>query len=129
MAQLIRDLDPTFVLMIVVPLAAIIAGWALRLSCNLCSVEAPDFWHCVLAVVIVCVANVVLRFWLRVSQVPESFETQILAPLVTTALVMSMSIRTGPFAACKVTFVHGLLCGLIYCLVHVMSKSLIAGVL
>ena len=129
MAQLIRDLDPSFVLLILTPLAAIVAGWALRISCSLCAVEPPEFWHSVLAVVMVGVANVILRFWLRVSQIPESLETKYLAPAVLTILIMSMSIRTGPFAAFKVTFVHLLLCGLIYCFVHVMSKSLIAGVL
>lgn len=129
MAQLISGLDPSLVLMILLPLAAVIAGWALRISCTICGVEPPDFWRAVLAVVIICVANVVLRFWLRVTQVPVGYETQILASLIMTTLLMAMSTRTGPFAACKVTFVHGLLCGLIFGVAHVMSKSLIAGIL
>jgi hypothetical protein len=129
MAQLLSNLDPSFVVLVLLPLAAVIAGWALRIACIVCSVEPPDFWHSVLAVVIICVANIVLRFWLRVVQAPLDYSTQILAPIVTTGLVVSMSIRTGPLAAFKVTFVHGLLCGLIYFAALMMSKVLIAGIM
>ena len=129
MAQLISGIDPSLVLIILLPLAAGIACWALRVYCTICGLDPPDFWRAVLAVVIICVANVVLRFWLRVIQVPVGSETQILAALLMTILLMAMSTRTGPFAACKVTFVHALLCGLIYGVVQVMSESLIAGVL
>ncbi len=129
MAQSLRDLDPTFVLIVLVPLAAATAAWALRVACSVCSVESPDFWHSVLAVVIICVANIVLRFWLKVSHVPTGIGPQVVAPLVTTALVIAMSVRTGPLSACKVTFVHGMLCGLIYCMVTAMGKVLIAGMI
>ena len=129
MAQLLHDLDPIFVLVVLLPLGALAAGWALQVACSICSVHPPDFWHSVLAVVIICVSNILLRFWLRVSQVPADLGTQILAPAVITALVIAMSIRSGPFAAFKVTFVHGALCGLIYCVATVMGKVLIAGVL
>ena len=129
MAQLLPGLDPTLMLVVLLPIGALIAGWALQMACNICSVEPPDFWHSVLAVVIICISNVVLRFWLRVSEAPASFSTQLLAPAVITGLVIAMSIRTGPFAAFKVTFVHGVLCGLIYCVVSVMGKVLIAGAL
>lgn len=128
MAQLLSNLDPTLVVVILLPLAAVIAAWALRVACSVCSVDPPDFWQSVLAVVIICVANIVLRFWLRVVQAPIDFSTQFIAPLVVTGLVVSMSIRTGPFAAFKVTFVHGILCGLIYCAALVMSKVFIASI-
>jgi hypothetical protein len=110
-------------------LGGLIAGWALQIACSICSVEPPDFWHSVLAVVIICISNIVLRFWIRDSEVPADFGTEIFAPAITTALVIAMSIRTGPLAAFKVTFVHGVLCGLIYCVATVMGKVLIAGVL
>lgn len=129
MAQLLSNLDPTFVVVVLLPLAAVIAGWALRISCTVCSVDPPDFWQSVLAVVIICVANIVLRFWLRVVQAPIDAGTQFIAQAVVTALVVSMSIRTGPWPACKVTFVHGILCGLIYCAALVMSKAIIASAL
>jgi hypothetical protein len=129
MAQLLSNLDPTFVVVVLLPLAAAIAGWALRVACSVCSVEPPDFWHSVLAVMIICVANIVLRFWLRVIQAPIDFGTQFVAPVIVTGLVVSMSIRTGPLSAFKVTFVHGILCGLIYCAALVMSKVLVASIL
>jgi hypothetical protein len=127
MAQLLSNLDPHFVVIVLLPLAAVIAGWALRVACSVCSVEPPDFWHSVLAVVIIGVANIVLRFWLRTIGAPIDFSTQFVAPIVVTGLVVSMSIRTGPWSAFKVTFVHGILCGLIYCAALVMSKVLIAS--
>ncbi len=129
MAQVFGDLDPIFVQAVLLLLGALIAGWALQVACNICSVEPPDFWYSVLAVVIICISNIVLQFWLRVTQAPADFSTQILAPAVITVLVIAMSIRTGPFAALKVTFVHGVLCGLIYCVLTAMGKVLIAGVL
>lgn len=128
MAQLLSNLDPTFVVVVLLPLAAVIGGWALRVACSVCSVEPPDFWHAVLAVVIICVANIVLRFWLRVIQAPIDFSTQFVAPVVVTGLVISMSVRTGPWSACKVTFVHGILCALLYCAALVMGKVLIASI-
>ena len=128
MAQVLSDLDPTFVWAVLLLLGALIAGWALQVACSVCSVEAPDFWYSVLAVVIICISNIVLQFWLRVTQAPADFSTQILAPAVITVLVIAMSIRTGPLAALKVTLVHGVLCGLIYCVVTVMGNAMIAGV-
>lgn len=129
MAQLLHELDPTLVLAVLLPLGALVAGWALQMACTICSVEPPDFWHSVLAVVVICISNIVLRFWLRISEAPADYGTQLLAPAITTGLVIAMSIRSGPFAAFKVTFVHGVLCGLIYCVASVMGKVLIAGVL
>ncbi len=129
MTQVLSDLDPTFFWAVLLLLGALIAGWALQVACSVCSVEPPDFWYSVLAVVIICISNIALQFWLRVTQAPADFSTQMLAPAVTTMLVIAMSIRTGPFAALKVTFVHGVLCGLIYCVFIAMGKVLIAGVL
>lgn len=129
MAQMLRDLDPTFVMAVLLPLGTLAAGWALQVACSICSVEPPDFWQSVLAIVIICVSNVVLRFWLRVSDIPTDLGTQLLAPVLTTGLVIAMSIRAGPFAACKVTFVHGVLCGLMYCVASAMGKVLIADLL
>jgi hypothetical protein len=128
MAHLIRDLDPTFVLAVLIPLGALAAGWALQMACSICSVEPPDFWKSVLAVVVICISNIVLRFWLRVTETPANFGTQVFAAAVITALVIAMSIRTGPSAAFKVTCTHGVLCGLIYCVVSAMGKALIVGV-
>ncbi len=128
MAQLLPELDPTLMLVVLLPLGALVAGWALQMACTICSVDPPDFWHSVLAVVIICISNVVLRFWLQVSEVPADFGTQLFAPAITTGLVIAMSIRAGPLGAFKVTFVHGVLCGLIYCVASVMGKALIAGV-
>ncbi len=129
MTQVLSDLDPTFLWAVLLLLGALIAGWALQVACSVCSVEPPDFWYSVLAVVIICISNVVLRFWLQVSEVPADFGTQLFAPAITTGLVIAMSIRAGPLGAFKVTFVHGVLCGLIYCVASVMGKALIAGVL
>ena len=84
MAQLLHELDPTLVLVVLLPLGALVAGWALQMACSICSVEPPDFWHSVLAVVIICISNVVLRFWLRVSEAPANFSTQYVAPVVLT---------------------------------------------
>ena len=124
MVSLIHGLDPGLVFLVLLPAAAFVAAWALRVSCNICEVEPPDYLHCLLAVVIVAVANVVLRFWLRINDGPISFEAQVLAPLATTVIVLSISIRTGPINACKVIVVQGILCGMIYCAVVVVKKSI-----
>ena len=123
MAQLFQGFDPTFLFLVLLPIAALVAAWALRVSCNICEVAAPDYWHAMLAVIIVAVANLVLRFWLRTGGGPISFEAQLLAPLATTVLVLSMSIRTGPVNACKVLLVQGLLCGMILSAAMLMSDS------
>lgn len=127
MANLIDGLDPMLVFLVLLPMAALIAAWALRVSCNICDLDPPDYLHCLLAVVIVAVANVVLRFWLRINDGPVSFEAQVLAPLATTVLVLAMSIRTGPINACKVMVVQGILCGMLYCAALVMKKTLLVA--
>jgi hypothetical protein len=129
MLQLLPELDLRLAATILLPLGALIAGWALQMACTICSVEPPDYWHSVLAVVIICISNVVLRFWLRVSDIVETYTTQLLMPAAITGLIIAMSIRRGPFAALRVTFVHIVLCGLIYCVAAVMGKALIASAL
>lgn len=124
MAQIIHGLDPTLVFLVLVPMAAAATAWALQISCKICGVDAPDYLNCLLAIVVVAVANVVLRFWLRVNQGPISFEAQVLAPVATTILVLAMVIRTGPLNACKVLVVHGLLCGTILYVVLAMTERL-----
>ncbi len=124
MTQFIQLFDPSVLFFVVLPIAAIVAAWALKIACAICDLDSPDFWHCVLAVIVVAVANLALRFALRAGAGPISFEAQVLAPLATTALVLSMSIRTGPINACKVMLVHGLLCGMILSAVLLMSQSL-----
>ena len=129
MAQLIQQFDPSILFFVVLPVAAVVAAWALKIACAICDLNSPDFWHCVLAVIVVAVANLALRFGLRAGTGPISFEAQVLAPLATTALVLSMSIRTGPINACKVMLVHGLLCGMILSAVVLMSQSLALAVM
>ena len=128
MAQVLSDLNPIFLLAVLLPLGVLITGRALQAACRVCSVKPPDFWHSVLTVVMICISNIVLRFWLGVSEVPADFGTQFVAPAVITALVIAISIRTSPLAAFNVTLVHGVLCGLIYCVANVMGKVVIAGV-
>ena len=127
MAQIFHGLDPTLVFLVLVPTAAAIAAWALQLACKICDVEVPDYLHCLLAIIVVAIANVVLRFWLRVNQEPLAFGAEWLAPVATTILVLSVLIRTGPINACKVLLVHGLLCGTILGAVLAVTERLPSG--
>ena len=127
MPQLLQGIDPPLVFLLILPLAAVIAAWALRVSCNMCDVDAPDFWHCLLAVVIVVLSNLALHFALSIHENPLSYEARFLAPLAVTVLVLGMSIRTGPINACKVILVQGILCGILYYAAVLMKKSLMVA--
>ena len=114
MAGLLRDVDPTIVYAVAIPLGIAIGAWALRMACSFCTVATPDFWQASLTFILICVANVVLRFWLRVTDSTPGVGTQFFAPLVTTAFVVAISLPTGPFTALVVSVVQGLICGMVY---------------
>jgi hypothetical protein len=108
------DLDTLWTLAALVPLAVAAAAWALQMSCGFCSVDPPEFWHSVTTVVIIAVANVVLRFFLQVTDSAHGIGAEYLAPAVVTAAVIALSLPTGPFSASTITIVEIVLCALMY---------------
>jgi len=108
------DLDLIFTLAALVPLAVAVAAWALQMACGFCSQEPPEFWHAVITVVIIAVANVVLRFFLQVTDSAHGMAPQYLLPAVTTAAVIAVCLPTGPFSASTITIVQIVLCALMY---------------
>jgi hypothetical protein len=108
------DLDLIFTLAALVPLAVAVAAWALQMACGFCSVEPPEFWHAVITVVIIAVTNVVLRFFLQMTDSAHGMAPQYLLPGVATACVICICLPTGPFSAATITIVQVVLCALVY---------------
>jgi len=114
MGHLFNNLDAVWTLAALVPLAVAAAAWALRMACGFCSVEPPEFWHAVTIVVIIAVTNVVLRFFLQVTDSADGMTQQYLAPAMATAAVIALSLPTGPFSALTIMIVQTVLCAMIY---------------
>jgi hypothetical protein len=108
------NLDLVWTLAALVPLAVAAAAWALRMACGFCSIEPPEFWHAVTIVVIIAITNVVLRFFLQVTDSAYGMGPEYLAPALATAAVIALSVPTGPFVALTVTVVQVILCAMIY---------------
>jgi hypothetical protein len=114
MPTIFNEVDAFWTLAALVPLAIAVAAWALQMSCGFCSVDPPEFWHAVTTVVIVAVANVILRFVLQVNGATHDMTTQYFMPAITTATVLAIALPTAPFTATTITVVQVVLCALIY---------------
>ena len=128
MAYLLRDLDPAFALAILIPAGLLIAAWALQMACSFSSVEPPEFFQAVLSVIVICIANVVLHFFLQVTQVPPGLESYLLAPLLTTMVIIALSVQTGPFSALLVTVVHLFICGATFYSLTLLCDAVVVGI-
>jgi len=123
---MLRAINPEIVLALTAFLCLGGAAWSLRMSCSLCSVKPPDFWQAALTSIAVVVANIALRFWFNVTDIPLGWETQIAAPLLVSAGIVAASIRIGPISALGVTVVQGVVCAVLYMgasLFHAMTES------
>lgn len=114
MGHFFSDLDALWMLAALVPLVLAAAAWALQMACGFCSVDPPEFWHAVTTVVIIAIANAVLRFVLQSSDAGYSMAAMYLAPFLATGAVITLSLPTGPFTGLTITVVQGVLCALMY---------------
>jgi hypothetical protein len=113
-AQLLAMFDPTLVFLVLVPAALFISAWALQMACAFAAVEPPDYWQSLLCMFLVVVANVLLRFWVNVSILEPGLGSQVLGPLVMTAGIIAIIVRTGPFSALMVTICEGGICAVLF---------------
>jgi len=110
----IGNSDALWTLAALVPLAVAVAAWALQLACGFCSVDPPEFWHAVSTVVIVAVANAILRFALHTTDAAYGIGPQYLAPLLVTSAVICLAVPTAPFTAVTITASQLVICAMVY---------------
>jgi hypothetical protein len=114
MAQMVNQLDPALVFLVLLPLGLAIAAWALQMACAVSDVEPPDYWQSLLCIVLIVVANVVLRFWVNISVPHPGLGYHVLWPLGMTSAIVAVMVRTGPMSAIVVTVCEGALCAGLY---------------
>ncbi|MEM9657848.1 MAG: hypothetical protein AAF961_05750 [Planctomycetota bacterium] len=114
MAELLRDLDTAWMLVVVAPALLAVASWALQLASGFCAVKPPEFWHAVLTIIAAGVANVALRLILLAFGVTQPAPVQALSVAFTTAIVVALSLPTGPISALTITIVQAVICVLVY---------------
>jgi hypothetical protein len=112
---ILHDRDALWILAALVPLGIASAAWALQLACGFCSVDPPEFAQAVTTVVIIAVANAILRLVLQNTGYGDGIGAEYMAPLLMTSAVISLSVPTGPFVATTITAVELVLCAMIYC--------------
>ena len=111
---MLRELDPFWVLVVGLPITLAVAAWALQIACGFCTVDPPKFWHAVMIVFVGGSANIALRYFLPLMGVAQGFATETAAGALSAALVIAVSLPTGPFTALTILVVQGALCGIIY---------------
>lgn len=111
MDSFLADLDPVVVGSVVLPVGLVASAWLLRLACAVCSVREPDFMTAAAIVVVVVIANFGLRIALNHNELALGLGSQLLLVLLTTATIISFSVRTSIASAIAVTITHVFFCG------------------
>ena len=114
MFQLLREINPWVLYVMVTPISLVLAAWALRLACSFSSVSPPHFLHALLSVVAIVVAHVAVRYYLEWYEVPSGVWRVVVAPLITWAAVVGISVPTGPLSAISVSVFHAGICLLLF---------------
>jgi hypothetical protein len=122
--ELLERFDPTLVLLVATVVGMAAAAWLLRMACIVAAVEPPDYWQSLLCVFLVVVANVMLRYWVNTTVVDPGLGTQLIGPLVLTAGIVAVMVRTGPLSAVLVTVCEGFFCAGLYLGVSMAGTAL-----
>jgi len=110
MESYLRSFDPLLLGMVGLPLVLAGAAWALRMACAICSVRVPDFVPAATVVIVILVTNFGLRILLNHNHLVLGLGSQLLLVLLTSALVISFSVRTTIASALAVTITQVFLC-------------------
>ena len=124
MDSLLRSLDPMTILTICVPVGILAAAWALRMSCAVCAVRVPDLLPAVAVVVMILVANFALRIGLHHNDMHMGLGSQLLLVLLTSATIISISVRTSIASALAVIITQVFFCSLMYFGVNEVGQAL-----
>lgn len=127
MSQFVDRFDPALLFLVIVPLGFAVAAWALQMACAISAVDPPDYWQSLLCVVLVAVANVLLRFWVNISVPDPGLGYHLLIPLGMTAAIVAVMVRVGPLSAVVVTVCQGAICAGIYIGMSMASSALTAA--
>jgi len=126
MMYFFRVFDPTIVAILLVPICLAIAAWALRLACSFSSVEPPEFLQSAFTVVLICVANVAVSFFMHFTQAAPGIGTHLVVPLLVTAAMIAIVVRTGPLSALITTVSFGSICGSVYYSLAALNAAMLA---
>ncbi len=126
MMYFFRVFDPAIVAILLVPICLAIAAWALRLACSFSSVEPPEFLQSAFTVVLICVANVAVSFFMHFTQAAPGIGTHLVVPLLVTAAMIAIVVRTGPLSALITTVSFGSICGGVYYSLAALNAAMLA---
>lgn len=125
MEHLLQSWDPLTIAVILFPLGLIGAAFALRMACAICSEKVPDFVPAAIVVVVALTANLVLRIALNHNDMTLGTGSQLLLTLLTSALIISFSVRTSIASALAITVTQVFLCGIMYLGISEVSHAML----
>lgn len=129
LVYLLREVNPLVLALLLVPFLVAIAAWALRMACSFSSVKPPGFIQSTLTVLLICVANVALVFFLRYTHASPGLWSHLVAPLLTTATMIALTVRTGPLAAVITTVSFASICGGAFYSLAVLNDAVLGKIL
>ena len=112
--SLLRSLDPMAVVTICVPIGIFAAAWALRMACAVCAVRVPDLLPAAAVVIMILVVNFAIRLGLNFNDLHLGLGSQLLLVLLTSATIISISVRTTIASALAVIITLFFFCSLMY---------------
>jgi len=125
MVYLQSVLDSSVATFVLIPICIAIAAWALRMACSFSSVDPPEFLQSTL----ICIANVVVSYFMHLTQASPGIGTHLVIPVLTTATMIALTIKTGPLSALITTISFASICGGVYYSLSVLNAVWVAKLL
>jgi len=126
MVYLQRAFDPVVVTLLLVPVCIAIAAWALRVACSFASVKPPEFLQSALTVILICVTNVVVSYFLHLTQASPGIGTHLVIPVLATATMIALTVKTEPLSALITTISFASICGGVYYSLSIINAAMVA---
>jgi len=123
MAYLLSVFDPTVATFILIPICIAIAAWALRVACSFSSVDPPEFLQSTLTVILICITNVVVSYFMHLAQASPGIGTHLVVPVLATATMIALTVKTGPLSALITTISFASICGGVYYSLAVINAA------
>lgn len=110
----LSGLDPVVIGTVVLPVGLVAAAWTLRMACAVCAVRVPDFMTAAAVIVVAVVSNIGIRIALNHNDMALGMGSQLLLVLLSSATIVSLSVRTSIASAIAVTITQVFFTGLLY---------------
>ena len=113
------------VVTVCVPIGILAAAWTFRMACAVCAVRVPDLLPATAVVIMILAANFAIRIGLNANELHLGLGSQLLLVLLTSATIISISVRASIASSLAVIITHVFFCSLVYFGVSEVGQALL----